>query len=75
MSSMTVQMPNNLALKPGSMEFNSMAALAFESIAKRHGKISAPLMEILRAHQVNAQVKHIYLIQLLVYMDTSLFQF
>jgi len=75
MSAMTVQMPNNLALKPGSMEFNSMAALAFESIAKRHGKISAPLMEILQAHQKNAQVKHTYLIQLLVYMDTLLFQF
>lgn len=33
-----MQMLNNLALKPRSMEFDRMAALAFESVAKRHGE-------------------------------------
>lgn len=32
------------------MEFNSTATFAFESIAKRHGKIPASLIEILRAY-------------------------
>lgn len=35
------------------MEFNSTATFAFESIAKRQGKLSASLIEILRAHQVS----------------------
>ena len=66
---MMVQMLNNSPLKQGSMEISSMAALAFESIAKRHGKITASLMKILGAHQMNIQIKHIYLIEFLVCMD------
>lgn len=38
MSAITKQILNNLALKKSSMEFNSTATFAFESVAKRHGE-------------------------------------
>lgn len=63
MSAITIQILNNLALKKKQktkktnkkrfVKFNSTATFAFESIAKRYGKLSASLIEILRAHQVS----------------------
>ena len=57
--------------------WNSVAwlLLLLNLLPKDMGKISASLMEILRAHQVNIQVKHIYLIQFLVCMDPLHFQY
>lgn len=71
-----MQILNNLALKT-HVSWNSTAPLLslLNLLPKDMGKMSASLIKILRAHQVNIRAKRTCLIQLLVCMDLWHFQY
>lgn len=80
MSAITIQILNHLALKKKKkrqVSWNSTALLLLllNLLPKDMGKLTASLIEILRAHQVNIKVKSTHLIPLLICMDPLHFQY